>query len=181
MSAPGSILTLPSIEAALKLAKHCRAVGSIGVITGGNGTGKTESLKFLARSPELTPDQTAYYHQCVAAVGPSGAMRDMLAAMEVRQAVHQRGMAVPIALKLALREMQDRKIGMLLLDEADLLSIESLQGLVSFYDHCRNKEYPLAIIMAGAKDDAKWIGGLAAAWSRTLMLHVGHLARLHER
>jgi hypothetical protein len=168
MSTPESILTLPSIQTAVKLARHCRALGTIGVLVGGNGVGKTESLKFLARSSELTPNQTAYYHQCVAAEGPSRGVRDMLVAMEVRQAIYQRGMALPVALKLSLREMQDRKIGMLLLDEADLLSIESLQGVISFYDYCRSKDYRVAIIMAGARGDEKWIGALSAAWSRTL-------------
>ncbi len=92
----------------------------------------------------------------------------MLVEMEVRQAIYQRGMALPIANKLALREIQDRKIGMLLIDEADLLSIESLQGMISLYDHCRTKEHPVAILLAGAKPPDKWIGALPAAWSRTL-------------
>lgn len=168
MSVPGSILTLPSIQAATKLARHCKALGTLGVVTGPNGVGKTEGLKFLARSPELTPNQTAYYHQCVSAEGHSRGVRDILVGMEVRQAIYQRGMALPVAMKLALREIQDRKIGMLLMDEADLLSIESLQGIVSLYDYCRAKEHPVAIVMAGARGAEKWIGGLSAGWSRTL-------------
>jgi hypothetical protein len=168
MSTPGSILTLPSVQAAVRLAKHCRALGTIGVLTGPNGVGKTEALKFLKRSPELSAHQTAYYYQAVQAEGPSRGVRDLLVAMEVRQAIYQRGMALPIALKLALREIQDRKIGMLLIDEADLLSVESLQGIISLYDHCRAKEQAVAIILAGAKGAEKWIGALPAGWSRTL-------------
>jgi len=37
------------------LAKHCVALGCIGVITGTNGVGKSEALKFLARSTDLLP------------------------------------------------------------------------------------------------------------------------------
>jgi hypothetical protein len=169
MSGPSTILTLPSITSAQVLAKHCVALGCIGVITGTNGVGKTEALKFLARSTDLLPaDTKTRYHQCVQAAGASRAVRDILVDLEVRQAVHQRGMALPIALKLALREFTERKIGLLLLDDGDLLSIDSLQGIVSLYDYCRAKNYPLSLILAGATGSEKWIGALPAAWSRTL-------------
>jgi hypothetical protein len=169
MSGPSTILTLPSITSAQVLAKHCVALGCIGVITGTNGVGKSEALKFLARSTDLLPaDTKTRYHQCVQAAGASRAVRDILVDLEVRQAVHQRGMALPIALKLALREFTERKIGLLLLDDGDLLSIDSLQGIVSLYDYCRAKNYPLSLILAGATGSEKWIGALPAAWSRTL-------------
>jgi hypothetical protein len=51
MSSPKSILTLPSVEATVRLAKQCRALGTIGVTTGANGVGKTEALKSLLRWP----------------------------------------------------------------------------------------------------------------------------------
>jgi hypothetical protein len=176
MSSPESILTLPSVEATVRLAKHCRALGTIGVITGPNGTGKTEALKFLLRCPDLLPPQQfAYYYQAVQAIGPSRGVRDILVDMEVRQAVHQRGMALPIALKLALREFQDRKIHLLLIDEADLLAIDALQGLISLYDFCRAKGHHVAMVCAGARTTEKWIGSLPAAWSRTLKV-----SRIHN-
>lgn len=169
MSSPSSILTLPSVEAVLRLAKHCLALRTIGVLTGPNGAGKSEALKFLVRSTDLLPpDRIAYYYQAVQAMGASRGVRDLLVDFEVRQAIHQRGMALPIALKLALREFQDRRIGLLLIDEADLLSIESLQGVISLYDYCQAKGHRLALLCAGAKTSEKWIGALPAAWSRTL-------------
>jgi hypothetical protein len=176
MSSPSTILTLPSISSAQVLAKHCIALGCIGVIDGTNGLGKTEALKFLARCADLLPTETkAHYHQCVQATGSSRAVRDMLVALEVRQAIHQRGMAVGLALKLALREFQERKIGLLLLDDADLLSIDALQGIISLHDFCRAKNYSLSMICAGATSSEKWIGALPAAWSRTLKV-----CRLHN-
>jgi hypothetical protein len=50
MSSPSTILTLPSISSAQVLAKHCIALGCIGVIDGTNGLGKTEALKFKPRA-----------------------------------------------------------------------------------------------------------------------------------
>ncbi len=169
MSNPSSILALPSVVAAQALGRHCVALDCIGVLCGPNGVGKSEALKFLSRSTDLLPTGTvAHYHQCIQAIGPSRAVRNILIDMEVRQAVHQRGMALPIALKLALREFEESKIGLLLLDDADLLSQESLQGIISLYDYFRAKGRPLAMICAGASSHEKWIGSLPAAWSRTI-------------
>ena len=169
MSTPSSILALPAVVSAQVLGRHCVALDCIGVLCGPNGVGKSEALKFLSRSTDLLPAGTkAHYHQSVQAVGPSRAVRDILVDLEVRQAIHQRGMALPIALKLALRELKERKIGLLLLDDADLLSQESLQGIISLYDYCRAKAHPLSMICAGASSHEKWIGSLPAAWSRTL-------------
>jgi hypothetical protein len=171
VNGPSTILTLPSLTSAQILAKHCIALGCLGVITGTNGVGKTEALKFLTRCTDLLPAETkSHYHQCVRAEGSSRAVRDVLIDLEVRQAVHQRGMALGIALKLALREFNERKIGLLLMDDADLLSIDSLQGVISLYDYTRAKNYPLSLILAGATGSEKWIGALPAASSRTLKI-----------
>ena len=124
---------------------HCVALDCIGVVTGPNGVGKSEALKFLSRKGDLLLEGTqAHYFQCVQAIGPSRAVRDVLVDLEVRQAIHQRGLALPLALKLALREFQERKISLLLLDDADLLSQDSLQGIISMYDFCRAKAHPVA-------------------------------------
>jgi hypothetical protein len=69
---------------------------------------------------------------------------------------------------LSAGELQERKITLLLLDDADLLSQDSLQGIISLYDHCRAKAYPVSMVCAGATGHEKWIGSLPAGWSRTL-------------
>jgi hypothetical protein len=178
VSTPSTILTLPSVQEAQTLARHCLALGTIGVLTGPNGAGKSEALKYLARTPDLLPpNRAAYYFQAVQAVGSSRGVRDLLVGLEVRQAIHQRGMALPIAMKLALREFQDRGISLLLIDEADLLAIDALQGMISMYDFCRDKGHRMAIVCAGSKPSDKWIGALPAAWSRTLKVcHLSHLS-----
>ncbi len=169
MSRPSSILPLPSVQTAQTLAKHCNALGAIGVLLGPNGVGKSEAMKALTRNPDLLPaGRTAHYFLAAQAVGPSRGVRDMLVDMEVRQAIHQRGMALPIALKLAHRELTDRKIDLLLIDEGDLMAIDSIQGIISMYDYCRHRGHRLAMILGGSKSTDKWIGGVSSAWSRTL-------------
>ena len=169
MSTPGTILELPSLRAAESLARHCLALRAIGVINGPNGTGKTQALKALARHNSLLPpERICHYYTAAQAEGSSRGVRDLLIDLEVRQAIHQRGLALPIALRLSLREFVDRKIDLILVDEADLLSSDALRGMVSMFDYASLKGHPIGMMLAGVKPIDKWIKALPDGWSRTL-------------
>lgn len=97
-------------------------------------------------------------------------MRDILAALGCRGAIFQNGSGASLQFlaRFALREFKKREIRALLLDEADTWSEETLGGVVTLFDLCREEGSPLTLILVGVNDPEQWMGGAGAGRSRTL-------------
>jgi hypothetical protein len=168
------ILATPSVEAAIDLMKDCVATRAIGVITGGNGTGKTFALKAIAgRYSKLGLPGTCLSYRCCQVNGSTRGVKDLLTELGARGGIFQNGASATLQLlvKYALHELTKKDIHTLLLDEADLWDREALGGLVTLYDFCREKDFPIALILSGTKELNDWIGGVSAGISRTLGFH----------
>ena len=151
------------------MARRCSALRCLGVLTGDNGTGKTVCLKRLQAFPSKygVEGKTAYFLAATTA-GPTRGLKDFLADRGVKQAIHQKGISMKLLTKLAYRELQEKDIRMLLVDEADLIDTAALQGFVSLSDTCRDLRFPIAVLFSGVRDPSLWIGPIGAAESRTL-------------
>jgi DNA transposition AAA+ family ATPase len=172
MGSPSTFLHTPQAEEVFALARRCHAVHSLGVITGGNGSGKTTTLRYLADHPgKCGIEGRVAYFLAATAAGPTRGLKDFLGDRGVRQAIHQKGLSMKLLARLAHRELQEHDIRLVVVDEADLLDLESLQGFVSMADTCRDMGYPIAVLFAGVRNPTKWINQIAAAESRTLHYH----------
>jgi hypothetical protein len=177
MGTPSTFLRTPQAEELFALARRCHALKSLGVLTGGNGTGKTTALRFVADHPgKCGIDGVVAYFLAATAAGPTRGLRDFLGDRGVKQALYQKGLSTKILARLAHRELSENGIQMVVVDEADLLDLQSLSGFVALADTCRDMGYPVAILFSGVLDPSKWINQIAAAESRTLHYH--HLTPL---
>lgn len=168
------ILTTPSVQAAVELLKDCVATRAIGVITGGNGTGKTFALKAITgRYSKLGLPGTCLSYRCCQVSGSTRGVKDLLTELGARGGIFQNGASATLQLlvKYALHELMKKDVHTLLLDEADLWDRDALGGLVTLYDFCREKDFPIALILSGTKELNDWIGGVSAGISRTLRFH----------
>jgi hypothetical protein len=166
------IFTTPLIERCVELLKNCSSTKSIGAIVGGNGTGKTFALKALeGRYKALgLPGECFRYRCCQIESGATRGIRDLLIELGAGGAALMNGGATSVQLlaKIALRELSQRNIRCVLLDEADQWVTLTLAGLISLFDLCREKDYPVTLIVAGAQRPEQWLGALPAMRSRTL-------------
>jgi len=75
-----------------------------------------------------------------------------------------------IVSKFALRELLSRDIKLLLIDEADAWSSDSLRGLISLYDGASQSGNPISATLAGGPGLGKWLAELASGLSRTIRI-----------
>jgi hypothetical protein len=166
------ILSTPFIERCVALLKNCSATESIGAIIGGNGTGKSCAMRALElRYGKLGLPGTCFrYRCCQIEAGATRGIRDLLLELGAGGAALMNGSSVSVHVlsRIAIREFKQHNIRTLLLDEADQWSVQTLGGLVSLYDLCKEKEHPITLIVAGAERHERWIGALPAMRSRTL-------------
>jgi hypothetical protein len=71
---------------------------------------------------------------------------------------------------VALREFRAQQIRLLLIDEADSWSLDSMRGMISVMDAAAQADLPLSVIFAGDSDLPKWLGQHGAGISRTLQI-----------
>jgi len=168
------IVTTPAVERAIELLKESVATRAIGVICGANGSGKTFALKAMeGRYGKLELPGTCFRYRCCQVNGPMRGVRDLLTEIGCgRGSLLQNGSSATLQLlvKYALHEFRKRNIRTLLLDEADLWGRDSLGGLITLYDFCRENDFPITIIMTGVLHPDQWIKNVSAALSRTLRI-----------
>jgi hypothetical protein len=78
------------------------------------------------------------------------------------------GAGLQFLLKLAQREIIQRDIQGLLLDDADNFAVDSLGGIVSLFNNLKESGHPIVIMLAGVLPEDRWIGQLPSAVTRTL-------------
>jgi hypothetical protein len=169
MGSPSTFLRVPQAEEIFTLARRCHAVHSLGVVVGGNGTGKTTTLRYLTDHPDRCGIEGGVaYFLAASAAGPTRGLKDFLGDRGIKQAIYQKGLSMKLLARLAHRDLQENDIRLVVVDEADMLDVQSIQGFVSMFDTCRDLGFPIAVLFAGVLDASKWINQIAAAESRTL-------------
>jgi hypothetical protein len=159
-----------SIERAALLLSDCVATGSIGVLTGPNGSGKTEALKALVgRYAKIGTKGTALYFRCCLLKSHTRGLKDLAEAMgrKLFAGSNSTG-SVQFAIRTCIHEMERQGITAIFLDDADLWSEEVLENVIALRDKAHEKGWPLVVILAGATNPDNWLGRVASARSRTL-------------
>lgn len=165
------IITTPLVDAAWQLYLNCRIANAIGVIQGPSGTGKSWALKAIAaRHAQNQLPGIVHRIKCSKASGPSSGVRALLLELGVGGAVTSNRSVAGLAylLKLAVREMGQRNIAALLFDDADYYEPETILGLVGLFDQLKETGSPLIMILTGVANEARWLGQVPAATTRTL-------------
>ena len=168
-------IVFPHVVAAHDLLARCVKSESFGVIHGGNGCGKSITLKYLSRHAEscgITGE--ALYYRCCYVDGQTRGIRDFLTHLGAGGAMLANGssISVQMASKLAGRELRQRNIRAILLDEADLWTISALTGFVTMLDVLKEQGRPISVVFAGALNPEMWIGAIPSARSRILHMQV---------
>lgn len=167
------IITTPLIESAWQLYNNCRTANAIGVIQGPSGTGKSSALKaIVSRHVQNQFPGTVHRIKCCKASGPSSGVRAILLDLGIGGAVTSNRTVAGLhyLLKLATRELGQRNIAALLLDDADYYEPDTLLGIIALFDQLRESKSPLTLIFTGVSNESKWIGQIPAATTRTLHL-----------
>jgi len=165
------IVTLPAIERAHQLATHCIQLRCLGAICGPNGVGKTIALRSIeSRFPTMGVPGTCVYYRAFHTDGYTRGVRDLLASLGIRSSQIPMGASLQLVSKVALREFRTQQIRLLLIDEADSWTLDSLCGMISVTDAANQAEIPLSVIFAGDSGLPKWLGQHGAGFSRTLQI-----------
>jgi hypothetical protein len=165
------IVDTPDVQATVELLRDSAAAKAIGVITGPNGSGKTEALRAVEKMyGKLGMLGTALYYRCHLNKRNSRGIKDILDSLGVRQAAFQSGASLQYAVKMCLAELKKKKIHALLIDEADLWTRDSLLGLIGLFDMALLEKYPLAMVLASTGNPDLWLAPVASAKSRTLKI-----------
>jgi len=165
------IITTPLVEQSWQLFENCRITQSMGVIQGPSGTGKSFAYKaILNRFTQAQLPGSLAIVPCCQASGPSSGVRGILRELGLGGAVttNNAGAGLQFLLKLAQREIIQRDIQGLLLDDADNFALDSLGGIVSLFNNLKESGHPIVIMLAGVLPEDRWIGQLPSAVTRTL-------------
>lgn len=163
------IVSLPQMQLAASLARECVALQCLGAISGPPGTGKTTALQAMESMPPGVDSQgNCHYLRASSGEGVNRALRDLIESFDYRPGSLPTNMSQPYLIALLLKEMSQRKISLLAVDEADAWSKEALRGFVSLYDGAQRKRQPFGAVLAGSSQLVGWLSGFAAALSRTL-------------
>ena len=171
----GEIFTTPLVERTWALFENCRMAGAIGVLQGPSGTGKSSALKaIISRFGEAGFEGNIHLQRCCQASGPTSGVRGLMVSLGIGGSIasNRSAMGLQYMLRLAVREIVQKDVRAILLDDADYLAVDSLCGLISLFDHLREANHRATVLMSGVKDSDAWIGQLPAASTRTL--HVVH-------
>lgn len=173
------IIKTPDVQAGIELLQDCAAAGAIGVITGPNGTGKTEALRAIEKTyGKLGLQGIALYYRCHFNKRSTRGIKDLLDCLGVRQAAFQSGASVQFSVKTCMAELKKRKIHCLLIDEADLWTKESLIGLIGLFDMAQLEQFHLTILLGSTGNPDLWLSQITSARSRTLkVVAFGYLTR----
>jgi len=119
--------------------------------------------------------------KCSKACGPSSGVRAILLDLGIGGAVTstRAGAGLHYLLALAVKEIKQRKVATLLLDDADYYETDAIVGIVALFDQLREAKCPVTLIMTGVLDEDSWIGQVPAAATRTL--HVEHSSLMDLR
>jgi hypothetical protein len=162
------VITTSLINRAVQLAKDAVLLDCLGALSGPNGSGKSVALHAIAnRYPGLGLDGVALYHRACATQGHTRGVKDILFEFGVREA-HVSSSNLQIACKLGLREFSNRKIKLLLIDEADSMARDSLVGVTTLIDYCNQHGHRLGLILAAAAPITAWLASNSAGMSRTV-------------
>jgi len=165
------IVTLPAVERAQQLAAHCIQLRCIGAICGPNGVGKTVALRSIeSKFPAMGVAGTCIYYRAFHTDGYTRGVRDLLASLGIRSSQIPMGASLQLVSKVALREFRAQQIRLLLIDEADSWTLDSLRGLISVFDAANQADIPLSVVFAGESGLPKWLGQHGAGLSRTLQI-----------
>ncbi|MFZ5807635.1 MAG: AAA family ATPase [Verrucomicrobiota bacterium] len=165
------IICTSEIDKIIALAKECIATCAIGVVIGANGVGKTTALKFLERRYEtLKLPRKCLFHRCCVTSGCTSGVKDLLISLGRRDLIFRCGISLPVLIRQAVTVIQKKNLGMILLDEADVLSKEALLGLITLQDVSCESNHPLVFILGGIRPHPLWIGTMSSGISRTLRI-----------
>lgn len=171
MDSTDRIVTLPALERAHQLATHCIRLCCLGAICGPNGVGKTVALRSIeAKFPAMGVTGACVYYRAFHTDGHTRGVRDLLVGLGVRSSQIPSGASLQLVSKVALREFRAQQIRLLLIDEADSWTLDSLRGMISVADAANQSALPLSVILAGDSDLPKWLGQHGAGISRTLQI-----------
>ena len=171
MDSTDRIVSLPAIERAHQLAVHCLHLRCLGAICGPPGVGKTVSLRSIeAKFPTFGVPGSVVYYRAFHADGYTRGVRDLLTGLGIRSSQIPMGASLQLVGKVALREFRSQNIRLLLIDEADSWTLDSLRGLVSVIDAANQADLPISAVFAGGSDLPRWLNQHAAGFSRTLQI-----------
>lgn len=178
MDLPETIITLPALERAHELAAQCLALRCIGAICGPNGVGKTVALKSIeGKFPSMGVPGACVYYRAFHTDGFTRGVRDLLANLGGRGAQVPMGASLQLVSKVALREFRAQNIRLLLIDEANSWSPDSLRGVVAVFDAVNQAGIALSVVFAGDSSLPRWLGQDGAGLSRTVQIdHVQNLS-----
>lgn len=177
MESTDRIISLPAIERAHQLATHCATLRCLGAICGPPGVGKTVALQSIeSKYPTSGVPGVCIYYRAFHTDGYTRGARDLLANLGIRSSQIPNGASLQMVCKVALREFRTRGIRLLLIDEADCWTLDSLRGMVSIIDAANQADIPMGAIFAGGSELPRWLGQHAAGISRTLQ--IDHLQNL---
>ncbi len=163
-----SIMILPSVEQALTLARHCVEVGSLGLLCGAPGVGKSVSAKHVVERATAIGIGNAFYYRAFATEGSGRGIKDLLDGMGVRNSLLPTGAPLQLVNKLAQREFRAQGLRLVLVDEADAWTTDALRGFLAVIDATKDSGHPVSAILIGGNELPRMITQHAPLLSRAL-------------